>query len=66
MHELGRPPSEQLQYEMIIAHDMFKTGLDSILKHLAHPPLEDLPDFLGYCDSWCHLLLHHHDGEGTV
>ena len=58
------PPVEMLQFEMNNAHNMFKAGLDSMLKHLARPPLDDLPNFLGYCNAWTHLLTHHHDGEG--
>ena len=60
-----RQATELLEFDMNGAHNMFKTGLDNMLKHLEHPPLDDLPNFLGYCSIWAKLLHHHHDFEGT-
>ena len=57
--------TELLQWEMNNVHDAFKTGLDNMLKHLEHPPLNDLPNFLGYCTIWAKLLHHHHNFEGA-
>lgn len=48
----------------LAAHDAFKAGFDSILSHLDKPPLDDLPNFLGYCQSWAEAIAEHHDSEG--
>lgn len=45
---------------------MLKLGLDNILIHLQKPPLDDLPNFLGYCSTWAKLLDGHHDSEGNI
>lgn len=44
---------------------MLKLGLENILIHLRNPPLNDLHNFLGYCNTWTTLLVGHHDSEGT-
>ena len=59
------PPTAMLHEEMIHVHNMFKVGLDNLLKLLEDPPVDDLSNFLGYCGAWALLLLRHHDGEGT-
>ncbi|KZP17863.1 hypothetical protein FIBSPDRAFT_893935 [Athelia psychrophila] len=57
---------QRLQVDIIHAHDMLKLGLDNILIHLQNPPLQDLHNFLGYCDTWAKLLDGHHDSEEIV
>jgi len=47
-----------------IVHDVFKLGHANILKQLENPPLDDLPNFLGYCNSWVSMIIAHHDTEG--
>ncbi|KII95761.1 hypothetical protein PLICRDRAFT_34703 [Plicaturopsis crispa FD-325 SS-3] len=54
------------QWFMERAHDAFKAGFDSILSHLDKPPLDDLPNFLGYCQSWAEAIAEHHDSEEVV
>ncbi|CAL1714139.1 unnamed protein product [Somion occarium] len=55
-----------LQWNMIHAHDVFKAGCDSILRHLDNPPRDDLANFLGYCLAWAESIIEHHDAEEKI
>lgn len=48
-----------------IVHDAFKLGYHNILQHLDTPPLDDLPNFIGYCTAWAQNIVDHHDTEGA-
>ena len=42
-------------------HETFKLGYDRINENLSNPPMNDLPNFLGYCATWADSIsLHHH------
>ncbi|GLB43618.1 putative hemerythrin HHE cation binding domain containing protein [Lyophyllum shimeji] len=57
---------ELLQWNMINAHETFKLGYDTILKHLETPPKDDLSNFLGYCEAWAQSIESHHASEEEV
>ncbi|EJD40854.1 hypothetical protein AURDEDRAFT_170046 [Auricularia subglabra TFB-10046 SS5] len=57
---------DKLQFSMIRVHDAFKAGFDSIMEHLEKPPLDDLPNFVGYCTAWAAGIASHHDTEGAL
>ncbi|KAH7101144.1 hypothetical protein BKA62DRAFT_197597 [Auriculariales sp. MPI-PUGE-AT-0066] len=59
---------DKMQWMMERAHNVFKLGHESILKHLEEPEKlqQDLPNFLGYCSSWAGGVLVHHDTEETL
>ncbi|KAK9369048.1 hypothetical protein V1509DRAFT_620966 [Lipomyces kononenkoae] len=50
-------------FYMARVHDVVETGLHNILKLLSIPPTDDLGNFLGYCDAWVTILIHHHETE---
>ena len=50
---------------LISVHNTFKIGLERILPLLNDPPSNDLPNFLGYCETWAAALAGHHDSEGA-
>jgi len=54
---------DNVGYQMMRAHDVYKAGYDSIVQHLADPPLSDLYNFLGYCSAWAMSIEVHHDSE---
>ncbi|KAH7100334.1 hypothetical protein BKA62DRAFT_771604 [Auriculariales sp. MPI-PUGE-AT-0066] len=56
-------PYDKLQWIMQRAHSVIKQGYASIMKHLDNPPLDDLTNFIGYCDSWVGCIVNHHDSE---
>lgn len=33
------------------------------MQHLEKPPLDDLPNFVGYCTTWAASIASHHDTE---
>ncbi|KAH7100352.1 hypothetical protein BKA62DRAFT_771619 [Auriculariales sp. MPI-PUGE-AT-0066] len=59
---------DKMQWMMERAHNVFKLGHESILKHLEEPDKlqQDLPNFLGYCGCWAGDILVHHDTEEMV
>ncbi|EIN08723.1 hypothetical protein PUNSTDRAFT_102186 [Punctularia strigosozonata HHB-11173 SS5] len=61
-----QPVEEMLQYNMIHAHNTFKFGYDIIVSHLDNPPLDDLKNFIGYCQAWVDSIEGHHDAEEEV
>ncbi|GJJ11178.1 hypothetical protein Clacol_005410 [Clathrus columnatus] len=54
---------KQLQWSTIVAHEMIKSGYNSILGHLENPPMNDLSNFLGYCAVWADIVEKHHGVE---
>jgi len=57
---------EMLQYNMIHAHNTFKFGYDIITSHLDNPPMDDIKNFLGYCEAWVDSIEGHHQAEEEV
>jgi hypothetical protein len=47
----------------LAAHACLKTGFESIERHLASPPMDDMLNFFGYCEAWASVLEIHHDSE---
>lgn len=47
----------------LAAHHAFKLGYDKIIDVLANVPMNDLKNFLGYCEAWALTLQDHHDCE---
>jgi len=47
----------------VLVHNVLKMACNNILKHLENPPMDDLPNFLGYCQTWVSLLEAHHTSE---
>ncbi|KAK9350278.1 hypothetical protein V1523DRAFT_420346 [Lipomyces doorenjongii] len=47
-------------------HHVIETGFHNILDLLRTPPLDDLGNFLGYCDAWATVLLAHHEVEENI
>lgn len=45
------------------AHLTYELGYKSIVPKLDDPPMDDLKNFLGYCEAWGHSIVHHHDTE---
>ncbi|KAF8532743.1 hypothetical protein JB92DRAFT_2687030 [Gautieria morchelliformis] len=66
MPEIPTDPYELLQYNMIRAHQTFKNGYQSILPRLDNPPMDDLTNFLGYCEAWADAIDDHHGAEEIV
>ncbi|KAF9457829.1 hypothetical protein BDZ94DRAFT_1336895 [Collybia nuda] len=56
-------PYALLHFNTIYAHQTYKYGYDTILSHLKSPPLDDLQNFLGYCEAWAMAIEVHHDSE---
>ncbi len=48
-----------------LAHDTYKLGFSNILSRLDDPPVDDLPNFLGYIQAWAASVEGHHDADGT-
>ncbi|KAJ7128679.1 hypothetical protein C8R44DRAFT_667061 [Mycena epipterygia] len=59
-------PYERLQANMAHAHDTYRLGYATILRHLEEPPMDDLDNFLGYCRAWASSIVGHHDAEEAV
>jgi len=55
-----------LHWNMVNAHQAFKLGYESILKNLDNPPLDDLANFIGYCEAWVLCIEDHHESEEVV
>jgi len=51
---------------MIHVHNTFKIGLERIFSFLDNPPTKDLPNFLGYCETWATAVEGHHDSEEAI
>jgi hypothetical protein len=51
-------------YALTAAHETFKRGCDNIIAKLDDPPMDDLPNFLGYCQAWGETIESHHRSEG--
>ncbi|KIJ51879.1 hypothetical protein M422DRAFT_26564 [Sphaerobolus stellatus SS14] len=64
--QLPQNSFEEVQFQMINAHDTFKCGYDSIIKHLESPPKDDLPNFAGYCKAWAEAIDIHHKSEEAI
>ncbi|KZW03313.1 hypothetical protein EXIGLDRAFT_246110 [Exidia glandulosa HHB12029] len=63
-HELDT--YDKLKFLMVRVHDAFKLGYHNILQHLDTPPLDDLPNFIGYSTAWAQNIVDHHDTEEAL
>ncbi|KAI0826673.1 hypothetical protein BC628DRAFT_1319755 [Trametes gibbosa] len=63
MASIPTDPYELLHWNMELAHSTYEKGYENIVSLLDEPPLDDLKNFLGYCEAWAHSILHHHDTE---
>lgn len=54
---------ELLHWNMKLAHLTYELGYKNIIPLLDNPPLDDLKNFLGYCEAWGDSIVHHHDTE---
>ncbi|KAF8574056.1 hypothetical protein K439DRAFT_1420908 [Ramaria rubella] len=59
-------PYEVPRFFMLLAHKSYQKGFESVLSHLDDPPLDDLKNFLGYCEACLLAISYHHHVEETV
>jgi hypothetical protein len=60
------PPggADRLEFNMTQVHNIIKSGYTSIVSRLDNPPMDDLGNFLGYCEAWVNTVDVHHHIEG--
>ncbi|KAI0330633.1 hypothetical protein GY45DRAFT_725809 [Cubamyces sp. BRFM 1775] len=56
-------PYDYIQWNMKLAHRTFEEGYNVIVSKLDDPPMDDLRNFLGYCEAWTQSVIDHHDTE---
>jgi len=54
------------QLHFMYLHAALKAGCQSIVDHLEKPPLDDLRNFLGYCEAWTMTVGHHLEVEENI